>query len=79
MFLDKPIVIRDLFSTLARLTAHEEPAARAPSPKRVLVMDDSLLILEATRDALASALSPHRDGNAFRLGAAVWNITAVRP
>ena len=55
MFLDKPIVIRDLFSTLARLTAQEAPVAAPGPPKRVLVMDDSLIILEATREALAGA------------------------
>jgi DNA-binding response OmpR family regulator len=55
MFLDKPVVIRDLFSTLARLTTHEGAPAVADPPKRVLVMDDSLLILEATREALAAA------------------------
>jgi DNA-binding response OmpR family regulator len=55
MFLDKPIVIRDLFSTLARLTAHEGTDAASDPPKRVLILDDSPLILEATREALASA------------------------
>jgi DNA-binding response OmpR family regulator len=54
MFLDKPIVIRDLFATLARLTTHEGAAA-ARRPKRVLVMDDSPLILEATCEALAES------------------------
>ena len=54
IFLDKPIVIRALFSTLARLAGHEA-ALDASTPKKVLVMDDSLLILEATRDALNSA------------------------
>jgi DNA-binding response OmpR family regulator len=55
MFLDKPIVIRNLFSTLARLAARRGVAAATPHPKRVLVMDDSPLILEATRDALVAA------------------------
>jgi CheY-like chemotaxis protein len=55
MFLDKPIVIRDLFSTLARLADNGGMGATPSSPKRVLVMDDSLIVLEATRDALAGA------------------------
>jgi CheY-like chemotaxis protein len=55
MFLDKPIVIRNLFSTLARLAGRRRVLAIIPHPKRVLVMDDSPLILEATRDALVAA------------------------
>jgi SAM-dependent methyltransferase len=31
------------------------------------------------RDSMAAALTPHRDGTCFRLGAAVWVVTAVRP
>jgi DNA-binding response OmpR family regulator len=60
LFLDKPIVIRDLFLTLARLTAHATADATVVNgathpPKRVLLMDDSELILDATREALSEA------------------------
>jgi DNA-binding response OmpR family regulator len=55
IFLDKPVLIRNLFSTLARLAAHRRAAAGAPRPKHVLVMDDSPIILEATREALIAA------------------------
>ena len=53
LFLDKPVVIRNLFSTLARLAARREHGELPP--KQVLLMDDSPIILEATRDALVAA------------------------
>lgn len=54
MFLDKPIIVRALFSTLARLAAYEG-SVDTDTPKRVLVLDDSLFILEAIREGLTSA------------------------
>lgn len=53
LFLDKPIVLRDLFATLERLTRPRE--GDAVGLKRVLVVDDSPLILDLTRAALEAA------------------------
>lgn len=53
LFLDKPLVFRDLFSTLRVLAL--SAAAPAPSKKTILVFDDSPMILELTRAALEAA------------------------
>ncbi len=53
LFLDKPLVFRDLFTTLRLLTTADLPPA---DPKKtILVFDDSVMVLELTRAALESA------------------------
>jgi DNA-binding response OmpR family regulator len=53
VFLDKPLVFRDLFSTLRILG---QATHAPPNPKkRILVFDDSPMILELTRIALEAA------------------------
>ncbi len=51
IFLDKPVVVRDLFGTIDRLTA----SAPRSSRHRILMMDDSPLFLEMAREALEGA------------------------
>jgi DNA-binding response OmpR family regulator len=53
LFLDKPLVFRDLFSTLRILC--RSPEVAETEKKRVLVFDDSPMILELTRAALEMA------------------------
>lgn len=54
LFVDKPLVFRDLFNTL-QILAHS-PARGVPETKRtILVLDDSPLALAVTRAALESA------------------------
>ncbi len=54
LFLDKPLVFRDLFNTLRILS--ESGVAQPPDPKKtILVFDDSPMILAVTRAALESA------------------------
>jgi DNA-binding response OmpR family regulator len=54
LFLDKPLVFRDLFNTLRILGQTNRPAP-APAKKRILVFDDSPMVLEVTRAALEAA------------------------
>ena len=54
LFLDKPLVFRDLFNTL-RILNQGRDASAAPAKKRILVFDDSPMVLELTRAALESA------------------------
>lgn len=51
LFLDKPLALAELFPTIDLLLAK----GRAMPPKRILIMDDSVLFLELTRDALTRA------------------------
>jgi DNA-binding response OmpR family regulator len=53
LFLDKPLVFRDLFNTLRVLALSGERAAS--TKKTILVFDDSPMILELTRAALEAA------------------------
>jgi DNA-binding response OmpR family regulator len=53
LFLDKPLVFRDLFNTLRVLALSGEAATT--SKKTILVFDDSTMILELTRAALEAA------------------------
>lgn len=54
LFLDKPLVFRDLFNTL-RILNQATAGGVAPTKKRILVFDDSPMVLELTRAALESA------------------------
>jgi CheY-like chemotaxis protein len=54
LFLDKPLVFRDLFNTL-RVMSVALQTSEAPAKKRILVFDDSPMVLEITRMALESA------------------------
>lgn len=54
LFLDKPLAFRDLFNTL-RVLSHSAAADSSSTKKRILVFDDSPLVLEVTRAALESA------------------------
>ncbi|HVK74288.1 MAG TPA: response regulator [Kofleriaceae bacterium] len=51
LFLDKPLALTELCPTIGLLFAK----GSVMSPKRILIMDDSLLFLELTRDALVRA------------------------
>ena len=54
LFLDKPVVFRDLFNTL-RILSHVSAAQATAAKKTILVFDDSPMILEVTRAALEAA------------------------
>lgn len=54
LFLDKPLVLRDLFNTL-RMIVHQGASASSQRKKAILVFDDSPLILSITRSALEAA------------------------
>lgn len=54
LFLDKPVVFRDLFNTL-RIVSQYDAAHSRTAKKTILVFDDSPMILELTRAALESA------------------------
>lgn len=54
LFLDKPLVFRDLFNTL-RILSESASGASAVPKKTILVFDDSPMILELTRAALEAA------------------------
>jgi DNA-binding response OmpR family regulator len=54
LFLDKPLVLRDLLHTL-RILARRDGAAGGGQRRAVLVLDDSPLILTVTRFALEAA------------------------
>jgi DNA-binding response OmpR family regulator/Tfp pilus assembly protein PilZ len=55
LFVDKPLVFRDLFNTLRMLAEHREHARPATVRKAILVFDDSPFALALTRAALESA------------------------
>ncbi|HEU4734579.1 MAG TPA: response regulator [Kofleriaceae bacterium] len=55
LFVDKPLVFRDLFNTLRMLAEHREHARPAAARKGILVFDDSPFALALTRAALESA------------------------
>jgi DNA-binding response OmpR family regulator len=55
VFVDKPLVFRDLFNTLRVLAERRERARPAPDRKAILVFDDSPFALALTRAALESA------------------------
>ncbi len=55
LFVDKPLVFRDLFNTLRMLAEHREQARQAPARKGILVFDDSPFALALTRAALEAA------------------------
>lgn len=54
LFVDKPLVLKDLFATLQLLAQLSPVEVSAPKPK-VLVLDDSTLALAVTRAALENA------------------------
>lgn len=54
LFVDKPLVFRDLFNTL-QILAHAPVAASSGAKRTILVLDDSPLALAVTRAALESA------------------------
>jgi DNA-binding response OmpR family regulator/Tfp pilus assembly protein PilZ len=55
LFVDKPLVFRDLFNTL-RILAERRPQPRPAAPRKtILVFDDSQFALALTRAALESA------------------------
>jgi len=54
VFLDKPLVFRDLFNTL-RILGQASTSAAGSSRKTILVFDDSPMTLELTRAALEAA------------------------
>lgn len=54
LFLDKPLVFRDLFNTL-RVLAHAAHPKAARKKPTILVFDDSPMVLELTRAALEAA------------------------
>lgn len=54
LFLDKPVVFRDLFNTL-RILSQISVSQAAGEKKTILVFDDSPMVLELTRAALESA------------------------
>jgi DNA-binding response OmpR family regulator len=55
VFVDKPLVFRDLFNTLRMLAERREEARPADARKSILVFDDSPFALALTRAALESA------------------------
>jgi DNA-binding response OmpR family regulator/Tfp pilus assembly protein PilZ len=55
VFVDKPLVFRDLFNTLRMLAERREYARPAAARKSILVFDDSPFALALTRAALESA------------------------
>lgn len=55
VFVDKPLVFRDLFNTLRMLAERRDDPRPAPDRKAVLVFDDSPFALALTRAALESA------------------------
>jgi len=55
VFVDKPLVFRDLFNTLRMLAGRREDARPAAQRKAILVFDDSPFALALTRAALESA------------------------
>jgi DNA-binding response OmpR family regulator/Tfp pilus assembly protein PilZ len=55
VFVDKPLVFRDLFNTLRMLAERREEPRPAPERKGILVFDDSPFALALTRAALESA------------------------
>ncbi len=55
VFVDKPLVFRDLFNTLRVLAERRERARPVPDRKSILVFDDSPFALALTRAALESA------------------------
>jgi DNA-binding response OmpR family regulator len=55
LFVDKPLVFRDLFNTLRMLAEHREQHRRSAVGKGILVFDDSVFALALTRAALESA------------------------
>jgi len=55
VFVDKPLVLRDLFNTLRVLAERRERVRPAPDRKAILVFDDSPFALALTRAALESA------------------------
>jgi len=55
VFVDKPLIFRDLFNTLRMLAEGREQARPAAERKAILVFDDSPFALALTRAALESA------------------------
>jgi DNA-binding response OmpR family regulator/Tfp pilus assembly protein PilZ len=55
VFVDKPLVFRDLFNTLRVLAERRERSRPPPERKAILVFDDSPFALALTRAALESA------------------------
>lgn len=55
LFVDKPIVFRDLFNTLRMLAEHRDHTRRQAMGKGILVFDDSMFALALTRAALEGA------------------------
>lgn len=55
LYLDKPLVLRDLLHTARVLAARERPAPGDAARRAILILDDSPLVLEVTRFALESA------------------------
>lgn len=55
VFVDKPLVFRDLFNTLRVLAERRERARPVPERKAILVFDDSPFALALTRAALEAA------------------------
>jgi DNA-binding response OmpR family regulator len=55
VFVDKPLVIRDLFNTLRMLAERREQVRPVAARKSILVFDDSPFALALTRAALESA------------------------
>jgi DNA-binding response OmpR family regulator/Tfp pilus assembly protein PilZ len=55
LFVDKPLVFRDLFNTLRMLAEHREHTRPAAARKAILVFDDSPFALALTRAALENA------------------------
>lgn len=55
VFVDKPLVIRDLFNTLRMLAERREEVRPVAARKSILVFDDSPFALALTRAALESA------------------------
>ncbi|HEX3480532.1 MAG TPA: response regulator [Kofleriaceae bacterium] len=55
VFVDKPLVLRDLFNTLRVLAERRERSRPSPERKAILVFDDSPFALALTRAALEAA------------------------
>src|SRR5215470_9816832 len=55
VFVDKPLVLRDLFNTLRVLSERRQRSRPPPERKAILVFDDSPFALALTRAALESA------------------------
>jgi len=55
VFVDKPLIFRDLFNTLRMLAEGPSPSRQAAERKAILVFDDSPFALALTRAALESA------------------------